>query len=422
MKRKILIFAFSAIAFVGLYFALRAMFPNIAVQRVLDVPQNVHVTGYTLVWDSVFHADRYELEIDGEVRTSLKSPANLRYSDAGKSVRVRALGEGYDASAYTEPFAIEFSNDTIAKHTVTYALENKDKYLETQGVLFKEFNYEGYPIGVDSVDLTDRGYEFLFWFTLDFGEVTVRSEAFLFEGPLTVYARCRPIEYVVNYEFGELPRPGGLPATYTVDTIDDLISLKFEYNGYVADGWAIGAPNGYIPKKGDTFTGDVTLYPKISLISSGIEFEKCIGGYALKSYVGTAETLYVPEFYEGEPVVKVLSGAIVGENAPNLKAVVFYGDIYLETGAVGACPLLENLTFIGSLSCDERAIYVADSLATPNVELCVYIYGEVPAKEAFICGYFGEAPNKPVKIFAQERFLNELSTRFPFATVAALED
>ena len=109
---------------------------------------------------------------------------------------------------------------------------------------------------------------------------------------------------------------------------------------------------------------------------NGFTFEKCEGGYALKSYVGEDKIIYVPSFYLGEPVLTVLPNAISGlqsgnsdspfdgTNAPFVEQIIFYGNIVIKTNAVKACLNLTSCVFNGDAVIEEGAfVFSASHLA-----------------------------------------------------------
>ncbi|MBP5308466.1 MAG: hypothetical protein J6Z34_04970 [Clostridia bacterium] len=415
MKKKILVITLLAAAITGTFFALRALLPNLKDAGVLSSPENVRVDGHSLVWYSVENADGYEVEIDGEIRSVSRAKINLKYADNGKTVRVRAVGRGYAPSEFTEAFSLAFSEATLRGNIVTYGLSQLD-------ISRKEFIYTGEPVSVEPEDFSAYDYEFLYWYIYDNGIKYPQDKPFVSWESVLLLAEVRPIEYPVTFVLPEgFPFAGGLPETYNVETLSDLLSLTSRAGGYRIVGWST-TENGENEVSAASLTlGPLTLYPRISLINAGFTFSPCEGGLALESYCGGDECLYVPAFYNGEKVVKVSGGAIRGENAPNVEYVEFYGDIFLDEGAVSACPKLTRVVFNGNAAASESAIYVAGDLSG-NDALTIVIYGAPPSETAFIAGYFGFPPEKPVVLYVSEEYFEAVGNAYSFCEVKRLPE
>ena len=399
MKKKVIVVLLSLAAIVGTFFALRAILSvNDAYYLVMP--------GHSLVWHSVVGADSYEVEVGGEARITSRPRITLKYEDNGKAVRVRALAKGSEPSEFTEAFAVSFSKETLNGNTVTYGLAQLN-------ISRKEFIERGEPISVAPEDYTGYGYEFLYWYISgDTLKQPQKSPIIALEA-VVLLAEVRPIDYPVTFVFtsGFMP-PQNIPSTYNVENISSLLSVKAEYRGYKIDGWSTSANGVNVLTANSVLTGPLTLYPRVSLMSEGLSFEPCDGGYALKGYTGSGEKIFVPDIYAGMPVVKVLSGAINGENAPNLKCVEFYGDIYFSQSAVRACPKLERLIFNGDFSAEENSVYVAGTIGEENAVLAFEIHGELPANAAFISGYLGFPPEKQIVFYVEEEYYSEAQAAF----------
>ena len=413
MKRKFAVAILFAAVAVAFYFALRLLIPGDHENNKLAIPSEVRISSYTLIWETVRSADRYEVEIDGCVRTSLTDKMDLKYSDAGKPARVRALGKGYSPSDYTEAFVISFSQETLNNKVVTYALPREDELLEMTGVLTREFNYDGTPISVDAADLSAYGYNFNFWYSFIGGVKEARTMPFVHGGSITLFADCTPIDYKVEYVCDEMELPKDLPETVNADTFAALQGIEVSSRGYRVSGWRVGSATGAYLSETEFFPHDITLYAEVSLCCEGLVFAECEGGYALEGYFGENETVEIPSSYRGRKVVKVRKNALEG-----VRRVMFYGDIYLESDAIGNCPFLEEVVFYGAAEGAEGSVRWLCGVLGAVTSAC--FYGQIPKETAFIAGYLDFSPKGGVQISVRQEFYEEAKITFEGFNVTVL--
>ena len=143
--------------------------------------------------------------------------------------------------------------------------------------------------------------------------------------------------------------------------------------------------------------------------------EKCDGGYALKSYKGEDQVIYVPKLYKGEPVLLVLADAINGmptsgqnefaydgTNAPFVKEVVFYGDITVREKAFSGCLNFEKCTFYGNAKIEEGAFRF---YKTHNTESISFKFLKEPnLNQNFFDFALGLKPDAIIQILVTEEY------------------
>lgn len=426
MKKKFIIITLSVLLLVGLYLVLRQVVPFNSTK--LQPPNIVSLNSYTLTWDTVEGAVGYEVDVDGEKINAKKTTLNLKYSHNGKSVKIRALGDGISCvnSDFSKPITVIFEESMLERADyVNYVVTDA-------GFTVKEFNYYNEFIDVSSIDLSQYGLNFLGWYRIIDENVIPVKENFVASGTINLYAETEYIVYNVAYEFGDFTVSSNLPTTYTVKTVGSLLSPTSSKDGYKIVGWCLDEKGENLLSKNDLIIGDLTLYPRISLINEGLSFEKCDGGYAVKSYVGEDKVLHVPKKYLGENVVKVLPNAITGfteetsnntsafdgTNAPFIEEIIFYGEISLSRESITACLNLKRCEFLSSVNIEEKAFMFAKSHYENSMEFV--FKDEVNLHQNFFAFYLDLAPDVEFKIFVKSEYY--LDTCLKFSQKATVEE
>lgn len=388
MKRKLVLVLLSVAVLVGLFLVLRRVIPYNAEK--LAVPDAVVLDGYTLSWMTVDGASGYELDVDGELRTTWKASVSLRYSDNGKTVRIRALGDGrgFDSSDFGNAFIIDFGDLSSRTDIVHYVL------LEAR-ITHTEFVYKDMPVSTAPFDYSYYGYEFLNWYRIVNGSKVDVTADFFYDGVVHLYANVRAKEYPLAFEGGDFELPEGLPDVYTVKTLPEILSREIRSDGYRVSGWCTDKELKRPVESATVVTGALTLYPRISLINEGLRFEITDGGYAVTGYEGEDNEIHIPSFYKGERVLCVRDGALRGvqtsaegqDVVSEAKSITFHGNILLEEGAIGAFACLERCVFLGNAVVEDGALLFSAFHLAEEVNLV--FYKDVDIKAAFFAYYLG---------------------------------
>ena len=405
LKKKLILILLLLVALVGLYFAFRALIPIKGAK--LNTPSDIHLDGYKLLWSEIDNAFGYEVEIDGEIRNTGSAELYLKYSDNRKQVRVRALGDGERTltSDFSEYVTIYFRDDI--DRTVPFVYYN----VNLLGQSYKEFLYKNIPCEPPTPDYSSLGYEFVCWHRKIDGLDTVVTAAFYSEDSVALTAEITPIKYTVNFVIEDFPAPKDLPTEFTVLTFKGLRSLTAELDGYCISDWYVGKAGGALLSSFENYFANLTLYPRISLISEGLAFTECEGGYAVSGGVGSYETLHIPAVYNGKPVVKVLKNALehssVSGEAFSYNRIVFYGDILLEEQAFGVAPGLTECIFYGDVKLRE-AIFVLGQEGAERT-LSIIIHGTPEISLNLYTTLLGMGTNVKIIISVAEEFVEGLS-------------
>ncbi|MBO7378083.1 MAG: hypothetical protein J6U35_04325 [Clostridia bacterium] len=405
--RKLILILLCLAACVGVGVALSVILPNETDGGKLLPPDFLRIEGHTLHWDKALLAERYEVEVNGEIRTATGSSLALRYADDGAIVRVRSVSRAKEVSEFSEPFVVRYSAAAYAAaDVVTYKLAE-------HGVERKEFIESGVPVSIDPEDYSPYGYEFLYWYeTTSAGERRI-YEREVFRRSVIFYAKVSPIDYPLSFVGVEgFPFAADLPNTYNALSLGALLGMVYEENGYRLAGWCAFSEAGEPLSAESVFTGPLTLYPRISLINEGLEFERCEGGWAVGSFSGLEGVVHVPDFYLGEPVGKVSAGAFKDFDGARIEKVIFYGDIALDKGAFDGCVNLGEVVFHGSVRAPGGAFKTAEPMGGEG-PISMEIFGVPNLEVAFIAGYLDMPTAREVAISVRSEYAESLSDLFP---------
>jgi len=202
--------------------------------------------------------------------------------------------------------------------------------------------------GIVTIKAPSRaGYTFKGWLYEGLEEPTMELEiAAASTGERSYTATWEIITYNITYVAeGAQPSAGTeLQATFTVEDLPLYPASVFNYTDLFL-GWctdeALTSPVKFIEN-----CGDVTLYAKFTAPTEGIVYTDMGNYYAVSGYEGEETTLYIPEFYNGKPVLEIASRAF--------KASETLTEIYLPYG----------ITYIR-----EEAFYNCDALVAYNIRL-----------------------------------------------------
>lgn len=392
--KKFVIAALSAVCLIGLYFALSALFPLGSGEK-MPVPVGITLKKFTLQWNYVASADEYGILVDGESeeRISKTNKIFLRYSDDGKTVRIRAISTGgkTESSDYSAPFEINFADNI--EETVTYVIEKTD-YSRT------EFIYNG-VVEIFSPDLSARGYDFSYWYKMNDGEEVPVLNNISSNERTVLYGKVVPVDYKLNIKTNGFPLPVNPMTTYNVENYFDIFKMNFRMDGYEIKDWFIDKGLTIPLDKNKPTTGELTIYPRISLINEGLRFDEkgCLSGFS-----GKEKNVYVPREYNGKSVFKVnekafwLSVADDGEiSGGNPSNIVFYSEnIYVEKNGIGYAG--EN----GSIVFEGNASLCCDAIRIPDEEegnLSIVFKGSFDLENGFVSGMLGKEYKTFVTIY-----------------------
>jgi len=397
MKKKILLVSLCAVCLVGLFFALRAIFPLKTVK--LDPPNKIYLKDYALSWETVDRAQGYRVDVGGEIIFTTDAGINLKFADNGKTVRISAVGDGdrWLDSDFGTPFTVEYAEDIESRVPFVY------RKLIVGGVTVREEKefYYGTPISAAPADYTDIGYNFEYWYTYEDDRSVIVEQDFLNEDGAVLYAHATPIVYTVSYVADGFDLPEDAPYEYTVDVMWRVASVTAKRGGYRIVGWYTDEERTKLLNEYTTRPDNFTLYARVELSSPGLVFEECDGGYAVADYTGTGNAVEIPATYNGLPVLTVKEGAL---RKNGVEEIVFYGDVTLEGGAIDSTGDLKSIRFFGSVAAEENAIRIMLS----TEELRIEIYGKPSINEAFIAGYLGVLNADEVTVFVKEQYFSEL--------------
>lgn len=405
MKRKLIFALVGLVVLVGFYFAIKAVVP--ARQVTLDVPTNVYVSGYTLHWSAVENASGYEVVVDGETRIAEENKIYLKFADERKQVAIRAKGDGERRldSEFCKPVKIFFSED----------IESTASFVRYHTGIsecdYTEFNYSDMPIPLPVVDYPSFGYELLYWYATIGGERIVIDGNFYVEDTVDLYAKIEAIDYSVQYVLDGFPVEQELPQSYNVKNFYKIKGVTAQSEGYRISDWYLDKERTTLLSAKEVCIGNLTLYPRISLINEGIVFEECAGGYAVKDVYGSYETLHIPKTYNNLPVTRVLDGALAvsfdGDDLLNYKSLVFYGDITLEENTIGFCSGLTSCIFYGNAVIPKDTFTFAEEGLDRVLQIT--IHGTPNVAEGFYNVALGGSTDVSVIISVKEAFTQMLS-------------
>ena len=383
--KKFIVAALCAVCLIGLYFALSALCPLGSGEK-MPVPVGITLRKFTLQWNYVAAADEYGILVEGESeeRISKTNKIYLRYSDDGKTVRIRAISSDgkTESSDYSAPFEINFADNI--EEIVTYVIEKTD-YSRT------EFIYNG-VVKVFSPDLSARGYEFSYWYKISGGEEIPVLNDISSNERTVLYGKVVPVNYKLNMVAGDFPLPANAMTEYNVENYLDIFKIKGRKDGYEIKEWFLDMGLTIPLDKNKPTTGELTIYPRISLINEELYFDD--NGF-VSGFEGSEKSVFVPGEYNGKSVVKVKSkafwlsvaddGAISGGNPSN---IVFYSDnISVEKNGIGYAGENGSIIFEGNVTLCGGAIRIPDE---EDGKLSIVIKGDFNLESGFVSGMLGE--------------------------------
>jgi hypothetical protein len=173
---------------------------------------------------------------------------------------------------------------------------------------------------------------------------------------------------------------------------------------------------------------DLTLYPRITLVNEGLSFEKSDGGCYVNGFAGLEKELHVPVEVNGECVLGLKDGAVIGhvaddqsssEVAPNVERIVFHGDATVEGNAVGGCLYLNEVVFMGDANLSEGAFMFSTAHLASRVRFV--FYGKPTLNVAFFAYYLGISGNVSFEICVKTEYYNQALAAFgSVATVTVI--
>lgn len=397
MKRKWFFVGICFILIVAFYFVAREIFPSSSVK--LDAPKDISVSGYVLDWTGDYYAVCYEIRVGDRVERTEKSQINLKYSDHGKRVTIQAIGDGKWRmdSDVSDAITVYFDGSVENKNFVYYNVDELE-------LTYKEFNFEETPVSVAPFDSEPFGYEFLYWYRNEGGLERIEREDFTFSGNVTLYAKLREIEYPVSFATGV--SIDNAPTTYTVSEIEKIKSVSTTIDGYYISDWLINSSSGEKLSTTTMVVGELTLYPVFSLVTEGLEFTSCEGGYAVSGCKGNYQSIVVPKQYEGLPVVRVNENAFTFGEELVAQSVIFCGDIVLESGSFRSISSSLNITFMGDAEVKSNAFTIGGNISPIQVNFV--FQGEPNVEVAFFSYYLGINTHVEVVVGVGEEFILQI--------------
>lgn len=383
--KKLVIALLSAAALVGLYFLLSALFP-LESRGKLDTPDGLTIKKFTLQWNYNSSADEYGILVEGETeeRISQTNRIFLRYDDREKTVRVRAISKNnrMQTSDYSPPLEAIFSDNI--KEIVTYKIPALH-YERT------EFIYNG-VVKAYTPDLTDRGYNFCYWYKISGGETIPVLDNISAQDTVVLYAKLLPITYKLNIDCGNFPLPANAKTEYTVEDYFDIFNMNSRSKGYEIKGWYADKERRIPLDKNTPCIGDLTIYPLISLINEGLNFDAT---GSLTGFTGNESQAFIPDEYNGMKVTSVQGKAFWVKQAAdgqvivnNLSSIIFYSEsITLKKNAIGCSEKLNKIVFEGNAFLKKGAIKIPDEQTN---EIEIIFKGNIALEDDFISGLLGD--------------------------------
>ncbi len=363
MKKKFLLVLFCAVGLVALYFTVRAIFPNDKIA--LSPPSEIGVVEYNLTWGKVRNAIGYEVDIDGEIFTTDATSIKLSLKHQGSSAKVRSIGEGerYASSAFSQTFTIKFSENFLEYADYLYYIFDG----KGGSYFLQEFNYKDALVSIAAADLSNCGYDFVNWYIIEDGERVDLTQPIAYDGSLTLYANANLKTFTVEYMGVGYDIPSNAPTSYTIDTCASVAGVTVEKEGYRIVGWFTDPDKTKPLPTNGIFTGDLQLYPRISLINESLRFEKTDGGYTVIGCVGDDKYVHIPAYYNGERVVSISQNAFDSDACPNVISICAYGDITVKSRAVDGLSMFNSFTAYGNAVVESEGFRLASGNTTEFV-------------------------------------------------------
>lgn len=264
----------------------------------LPAPANLTLDHYGyLFFDLIDNATSYEIWINGDTYTVTDNYTLISQymtTPAEYTIKVRALGEGYFTSPYSEE---------LTKSTLVVSIELTEPPFKTEYIEGETFDPTGILITAtfsdDSEDILSLD-DFLYWtglLTLLDTQITLThmDSSKTITIPLTIIPY--DTEWTVTFGGGGGNLISG-DETQTVNMNGSAIAPVYERKGFLFDGW---------DKSLDNITSNTTITAKwidTSVASMGINYEISTGYiYNTVDYIwGSEKTVIIPAMDNGMPV------------------------------------------------------------------------------------------------------------------------
>ena len=228
---------------------------------------------------------------------------------------------------------------TPISYTISYQLD---------GGTNAEANQVTFTVESPAIALADpakTGYRFLGWYS-DSGfsnKVTdIPAES---HGNVTLYAKWEIITYTITYQLNGGSISGNKPTSFTVEDLPLALPTATKSN-MVFLHWGLdvvdGKPITKISEIGNVTVVACFMDPNLQMKQSG-------SAYYVNDYSGSASTVTIPAYYEGQPVTRISSGAFSGCSSLvtiNIPATI----TEIESSAFSNCSKLKNVVIPNSVT------------------------------------------------------------------------
>ena len=266
---------------------------------------------------------------------------------------------------------------------------------EVNTVISVPFNTPFDPSRLPTPKSEELGYTFT-WESFDMTSITE---------DITVNLVKTAIVYHLTYQLDSgLTAPSGLPTTYTVEDLP--LAIPTVESNTTPYAWRIlGSSLGLIAVLDEGTTGDLTLIAASAEATLGIVYEVGETGVTIKEYQGDSSYIFLPETYEGKPIVKIASNAFRGKAIKYIKlphtvteignnafadctelATVEFSKVLKNIGgkAFYGCTSLTEITLPDSLTSVGQGVFEKTNLTAITLPFIGSSANGVAAK-----GYFG---------------------------------
>ncbi len=182
----------------------------------------------------------------------------------------------------------------------------------------------------------------------------------------------------------------------TIDVLYESDIMAVTKDNYIFAGWttdviteeqSLSGYNKNIVRFPFNVGRDITFYA--TWIPMGVVYTQVDDHYEVTGYKGKANSLYLPEIYQGLPVTKICANAFSGDNAAKLTTLSISSSVQtIEEGAFVGCTHLESFIVEDSdyFKVEEGVLYTNNGSALvcyPQNKLTAYYFVPSSVKEVF---------------------------------------